>query len=117
MAELEQLTKLASSTLNRFRLDGKVVTVVFSIVLCFFSGVALAGDEKVIYDKDWQLKGRVGTDGRIYDETCRLKGRITPDGRGFDEDWKIKERIQPDGRIYSPDWRTKGFIRGKPGKK
>jgi hypothetical protein len=41
-----------------------------------------------IYDKDCQLKGRVGEDGRIYYETWRLKGRVTPDGRVFNEEMK-----------------------------
>lgn len=65
--------------------------------LLLFCLPAAAG-EKVIYDRDYNLRYRIDDSGRIYDRNYNRKGTIK-DGKVYDRDCNLKYRVEGD-RVY-----------------
>lgn len=81
-----------------------IALIAAPFALLLFCLPAAAG-EKVIYDRDYNLRYRIDDSGRIYDRNYNRKGTIK-DGKVYDRDCSLKYRIDGD-RVYDSSYDLK----------
>jgi len=81
-----------------------IVLIVSAIAFLLSCPPADAG-EKVVYDRNYDLRYRIDDSGRIYDKDYNSKGRIK-DGKVYDENHNLKYRIDGD-RVYDRNYNLK----------
>ncbi len=82
-----------------------LAVLIISAIALLLPGPPAAAGEKVIYDRNYDLRYRIDDSGRIYDKDHNRKGRIK-DGKVYDENYNLKYRIDGD-RVYDRNYNLK----------